>query len=120
MIDLFAAAKQLQHFCDGQGWRSCFIGGIPVLRWGEPRVTLAVDLTVMAGFGGENRFIDALLGAYSPRIDGARAFAERYRVLLLTTPGGVGIDVSLAALPFEERVVNRATSFSFGGGFGAA
>jgi len=53
MINLFEAARQLQVFCDGQGWRSCFIGGLAVQRWGEPRVTLDADLTVLAGLGGE-------------------------------------------------------------------
>jgi hypothetical protein len=106
----------LQVFCDGQGWRSCFIGGLAVQRWGEPRVTLDVDITVMAGFGVEGAFIDALLAAYPARIKDARQFAHRYRVLLLRTPDGVGIDVSLGALPFEERVISRATLFSFGSG----
>jgi hypothetical protein len=116
MIDLFEAARQLQAFCDGQGWRSCLIGGLAVQRWGEPRATLDVDLTVLAGFGGEGRFIDALLAAYSARIGDAREFATRHRVVLLRTPDGVGIDVSLGALPFEERVISRASLFSFGPG----
>jgi hypothetical protein len=116
MIDLFEAARQLQAFCDGQGWRSCVIGGLAVQRWGEPRVTLDVDLTVMAGFGSEGRFLDALLAAYPARIEDAAEFARRHRVLLLRTLDGVGIDVSLGALPFEERVVSRATLFSFGPG----
>jgi len=116
MNGLFEAARQLQVFCDGQGWRSCFIGGLAVQRWGEPRVTLDVDLTVLAGFGGEDRIIDPLLAAYLPRIEDARSFARRNRVLLLKTPDGVGIDVSLGALPFEERVIDRATLFSAGPG----
>ena len=116
MIALFETACQLQMFCDRQGWRSCFIGGIAVQRWGEPRVTRDVDLTLLAGFGGEDKFIDALTGVYSPRIADARDFARRNRVLLLQSPDGVGIDVSLGALPFEEHLVRRATSFSFGPG----
>jgi len=32
---------------------------------------------------------------------------------LLGSATGVGIDVSLAALPYEERVVERATNFEF-------
>ena len=56
MIDLFETAIQLQFFCDRQGWRSCFIGGIAVQRWGEPRVTRDVDLTLLTGLGGEDRF----------------------------------------------------------------
>ena len=62
MIDLFSTASELQSFCDRQGWRSCFIGGVAVQRWGEPRVTRDVDLTLMAGFGEEDHFIQTLLG----------------------------------------------------------
>jgi hypothetical protein len=40
-------------------------------------------------------------------------FALETRVLLLKTRGGVDIDVSLGALPFEESVVRRATPFQF-------
>jgi hypothetical protein len=64
MIDLFEAARELQVFCDSRCWRSCFIGGIAVLRWGEPRVTRDVDLTLLTGFGAEDIFIDALLAVY--------------------------------------------------------
>ena len=116
MIDLFETAIQLQDFCDRQGWRSCFIGGIAVQRWGEPRVTRDVDLTLLAGFGAEDAFIDVLLGAYAARTEDARDLARRHRVLLLITPGGVGLDVSLGGLPFEEELVRRATTFSFGPG----
>lgn len=114
MIDIFAAAVGLQAFCDRQGWRSCFIGGIAVQRWGEPRVTRDVDLTLLTGFGDEAEFVDPLLGEYSGRIPDAREFAIRHRVLLLRSEDGVGIDISLAALPFEERIVENATSFIFG------
>ena len=116
MIGLFETARELQAFCDQQGWRSCFIGGIAVQRWGEPRVTRDVDLTLLTGFGGEDPFIDTLLASYAARIGDAREFARQRRVLLLRTADGVGIDISLGALPFEERVVSRATPFSFGPG----
>jgi hypothetical protein len=116
MIGIFETARQLQRFCDQRGWRSCVIGGIAVQRWSEPRLTRDVDLTLLAGFGAEDAFIDALLTAYPARIDNAKDFARRYRVLLLGTPEGVGIDISLGALAFEESVVRRASIFSFGPG----
>lgn len=116
MNELLEAARQLQDFCDGQGWRSSFIGGIAVQRWGEPRVTRAVDLTLLTGFGVEGDFIDQLLAAYRGRIADAGAFAGRHRAVLLQTAGGVGIDVSLGGLPFEDGMVSRATNFSFGPG----
>src|SRR5580693_2061709 len=113
MIDLFETAGGLQAFCDRQGWRSCFIGGIAVQRWGEPRVTRDVDLTLLAGFGGESGFVDTLLEAYPGRIEGARDFAIRNRVVLLSSPDGVGIDISLGALSFENEMVSRASIYSF-------
>ena len=116
MIKLFETARQLQAFCDGNGWRSCCIGGIAVQRWGNPRVTLDVDLTLLTGFGGEEPFVKALLAQYAARVENAAAFARRNRVLLLKSADGVGIDVSLGALPFEECVVNRASTFAFGPG----
>ena len=107
MNGLFRAARQLQEFCDARGWRSCFIGGLAVQRWGQPRLTVDVDLTLLAGFGNEAAFVDPLLAAYEGRIPDARYFALRHRVLLLRSAGGAGIDISLGALPFEESGAAR-------------
>jgi hypothetical protein len=116
MIDLFESARQLQDFCDRQGWSSCFIGGIAVLRWGEPRVTRDIDLNVLTGFGGEDRVIETFLANYAARLPDSREFARRNRILLLSTQSGTGIDVSLGALPFEELLTSRATDFTFAPG----
>ena len=45
-----------------------------------------------------------------------RNFALRARVLLLKTGGGIGIDVALGALPFENLVIEHATDFEFAPG----
>jgi hypothetical protein len=108
---IFAAALDLQARCRGEGWRFCFIGGVAVQRWGEPRLTQDVDLTLLTGFGREEAFVDPLLGVFAPRRPDAREFALRYRVLLLEGQSGVPLDVSLGAMPFEERAVLRASEF---------
>jgi len=113
MNGLFGVAAELQSFCDRQGWRCCFIGGLAVLRWGEPRVTRDVDLALVAGFGSEERFISPLLASYNARIEDAADFARRHRVLLLESSSRVAIDISLAAFPFEEQMIDRATPFEF-------
>ncbi len=105
MNDLLDIARELQSFCDQQGWNSCIIGGLAVLRWGEPRVTRDVDLTLLTGFGAEETFVSTLLAQYRARVADPTAFARKNRVLLLQTVEGVGIDISLGALPFEECVV---------------
>lgn len=110
---VLAAADDVQRFCRQQQWQFCFIGGVAVQRWGEPRLTQDVDLTVLTGLGNEARFIDALLDAFTARRSDAREFALRHRVLLVRTGSGVDVDVALGALPFEERTVRRSSSWEW-------
>lgn len=111
MNPIFAAAREIQEFCRERGWRFCIIGGLAVQRWGEPRLTRDVDVTLLTGFGGEPAFIDELLARFSPRLPDARDFALRNRVVLVSSSDGVPIDIALGAMPFEEEAVSRATAF---------
>jgi hypothetical protein len=113
VIDLFRAAEDVQELCLRQRWRFCFIGGLAIQRWGETRVTKDVDLTLLTGFGGEERYIEELLRHFAPRRADAKEFALVNRVLLLESPTGIGIDIALGGLPYEELVVTRATTFEF-------
>ncbi len=113
MNTLFRLAAEVQDFCHLQNWRFCFIGGIAVLRWSEPRLTDDVDLTLLTGFGREEEFIDPLLERFDGRIEGARDFALQKRVLLLTSKDGIAIDIALAAFPFEQSAVKRASEYEF-------
>ena len=63
-------------------------------RWGEPRLTQDVDVTLLTGFGAEESYIDALLARYQGRRPDAKAFALQYRVLLLRSPKNIGIDIA--------------------------
>lgn len=113
METIFEAARELQGYCDQRGWRSCFIGGIAVQRWGEVRVTRDVDLTLLTGFGTETSYVESLLTGYASRHADPLQFALIARVLLLNSAGGIGLDISLGALPFEEHMIDRATCFEF-------
>ena len=116
MNPLFEAAEEFQAFAVSRGWRFCFIGGLAVIRWGESRMTRDVDLSLLTGFGGEAAWVDPLLDVFAARDPGAREFALRHRTLLLTAANGVPLDVCLAALPFEERMVGRAGPFAYAPG----
>jgi len=113
MIRLLSVAKELQDFCQEQNWRFCFIGGLALQRWGEPRVTKDADLIVLTSFLEEEDYVDALLSNFEPRRPDAREFALRHRVLLLKEKTGVPMDVSLAGLPFEEGVIERSSLSEF-------
>lgn len=114
--ELLRAAGALETVLKRNGWRFCFIGGVAVQRWGLPRFTQDLDLTLLTGFGDEEKFIDALLKELNPRRPDAREFALRSRVLLAQTHDGMDVDVALGALPFEERCVARASVWPLGDG----
>lgn len=98
-----------------RGWRFCFIGGLAVLRWGEPRLTRDVDLTILAPPGTDADVIDGLLGRFEPRLEDARSFGFTNRVVLVRTANGTPIDVALGALDFEARTVARSSQWEIDG-----
>lgn len=113
MIELVKSAQRIQRFLEFRKWRFCFIGGLAVLRWGEPRLTGDIDITLLTGFGGEREYIDALTAKYQARQPGMREFATRNRVLLLVSPEGFPVDVALGALPFEETMIERSSLYQY-------
>lgn len=107
---LLEAAREIQEFCESRRWRFCFIGGIAVQHWGEARVTRDADLTIFTGIGDEPRHIDDLLGRFEARVPEPRDFALKHRVVLLRASNGVPLDISLGALPFEDKAVAGSRS----------
>ena len=117
MLDpILSAAGELENFCAERRWRFCFIGGIAVQRWGEPRFMAHADLTLLSGFGQEETFISALCAHFGPRRKDAVEFALRHRVVLIQAQNGTPLDVALGAVPFEIDAVRRATPFEIGEG----
>src|SRR6478609_9761649 len=93
------------------------IGGVAASLLGRPRVTKDVDLVALADDGDVPRLLS--LGhehGFEPRVADAIAFAKVSRVLLLKhEPSGIEIDLSLAGLPFEREVIERAVERSVRG-----
>lgn len=110
------AAAEITSFCAGRGWRACVIGGLAAIRWGRPRATRDVDFSLWTGLGEESPFVEALLAEFQSRIPTARQLALDNRVLLISASNGVPVDVALAGIAFEERMLDRATSHSYARG----
>jgi len=113
MNTLFAAAKEVCDFMKARKWKYCIIGGLAVQRWGEPRLTLDADITLLTEIGDEERYVRELLGTFHPRIPDALEFALSRRVLLIKTSSGKDIDISLGALLFEVTMIRRAIQQEF-------
>jgi len=91
------------------------IGGIAVQRWGEPRFTEDVDVTVLAPSGEEEMVVRKLISAFRPRIEDALDFALRNRVCLVQVRG-IPVDISLGLPGYEEEVMRRAVESDLGCG----
>ena len=65
---LLQAGARVEQIFDRHGWQFCFIGGVANFRWGTPRLTNDLDLTLLTGFGAEERYD----GTPGPPRDGPR------------------------------------------------
>ena len=113
MKGLFKCAREVELFLQAKNWKFCFIGGLALQRWGRQRLTRDVDLTILTGYGDEEHYITGLLKNFKGRRTDAAEFALRNRVVLLEDSSGIGIDVSLGAMFFEESAIARASQFEF-------
>jgi hypothetical protein len=116
MTPLLAAALELQSFFQARNWEFCVIGGLAVHRWGNPRMTKDVDLTLLTGFGNEEFYVDEILAHFRPRRPDSRQLALMARVLLINASNAIPVDVALGALDYETHAVQRATPFEFAPG----
>lgn len=108
MTDVFQVAAWVCQELDGLSLPYAVIGGIALQVWGETRVTRDVDISLLTGFGDEYAAVSRLIGAFPPRRADALEFALTNRVLLCQSPEGIGIDIGLAAFPYEEAAIRRS------------
>lgn len=115
-VGVIGAGREVQDRLSRAGFRFCFIGGVALQRWGEPRFTQDVDLTLLCPFGQEIAVASAIAKLLPPRMAGAVEFASESRVFLARTSDGTPVDIVFGAVDFELRCVERASPFDFGGG----
>ncbi len=106
---ILEAAREVQLVLERERAEFCFVNGLAIQRWGEPRFTNDADLNWLTRFVEDERWVDLLISRFAARYPDAREFALTRRVLLLRASNGVGIDISLGAIDFEIRSVGRAT-----------
>ncbi len=113
---LLEAALEIQTQLEEYHARFCFIGGVAVQRWGEPRFTKDADLSLLTGFVEDEKWTDLILGKFEARYPEAREFALQRRVVLVRSSNGTDLDISLGGLPFERNCIERASRWVFAEG----
>jgi len=106
----------VQHLLERFGNQGVIIGGVAASVLGAPRLTADVVAVLLLSVSRLPKLLEVAgeLGLV-PRIADAEQFARRNRVvLLLHRESGIGVDVSLGMLPFEEEVVARSSVYHLG------
>lgn len=105
------AAWEVHTFLSGRGISYVIIGGMAVQRWGEPRFTLDVDMTVAAPLDDQDSLVRTIVERFPSRIEDPIAFARQSRVVLVRASNGCPVDLSLALPGYEEEVMRRAVDY---------
>jgi predicted nucleotidyltransferase len=91
------------------------IGGLANVVSGEPRATLAIDVTVWALEPQVPAAIELLGRDFRILVEQPADFIDRTRVLPLESANGVRIDVIFGLLSFEQNAIARAMTVEMAG-----
>lgn len=105
------ATWEVHTFFSELGVPYAIIGGMAVQRWGEPRFTQDVDVTVAAPPDDLEGFVRAIVARFTSRVEDAVTFARRTRVVLVRASNSCGVDISLALPGYEDEVMRRAVDY---------
>lgn len=111
MNRLIEAALELHAFLTRHAVPYAIIGGVAVQAWGEPRLTVDLDLTVITPPEGTAAFVALVLQQFTPRVSDPVAFARRTCVILIRASNGCHVDISLGVPGYEEEVIRRAVDY---------
>jgi len=90
------------------------IGGLANAKWGRPRATLDIDITIWAQDHEIKHIIAMFQETYTLRVEKPIEFVKETRVLPIKTPEKQQIDIVFGALPFEKQAIERAVKVKIG------
>jgi hypothetical protein len=112
---LEAAVVDVVSHLEGHRVPYMVIGGFANLYWGRPRLTQDVDIKIEVAESAWADLIANLRQQFSLLAGDPLGFLRETRVIPLATRGGVGVDLVLVGLPYEEEAIRRAVGVDIGG-----
>lgn len=110
MSSLEQALALLHDALSAQGIPYMVIGGLANARWGVPRATLDVDVTVHVEEGGIPRVVGDLARRFACPVEDGVTFVARTRVLPLVI-SETKVDLIFSLLPYEREAIGRAIPY---------
>lgn len=108
IVDLAAVLTEL-------GTRAALIVGFAVSLRAEPRFTQDIDALLWQGNLHLEHILQVLRAhGFAPNAKDPVAFASKFLVFPATHPTGCPIDLTLARIPYERQVIDRAEMVQIG------
>jgi hypothetical protein len=111
MLPIYEAAWEMHLFLSRKKIPYVVIGGLAVQKWGQPRLTRDLDLTISVPIEKTEQFIETITQHFKARVSDLREFARQTRVLPIYASNGRNMDVSLALPGYEDLLMQRAQPF---------
>lgn len=111
MIPVLEAAWEVHEFLTRIGVPYAIIGGFAVQYWGEPRLTVDVDVTVSAPPDDPEALVRTIVTHFPSRVEDPIPFARRSRMVLVRASNGCPVDISLALPGYEDEVMRRTVNY---------
>lgn len=108
MNKLEDALKDIQNFLKARGVPYMIIGGIGNLVWGEPRMTVDIDITIHISDVKERDFIKEIGSKFRILAGNPDDFVKKTRVLPIEIIENVKGDIIFAGLDYEKMAIERA------------
>ena len=108
MNKLEDALKDIQNFLKARGVPYMIIGGIGNLVWGEPRMTVDIDITVHISDANERDFIKEAGSKFKVLVGNPDEFVKKTRVLPIEITENVRGDIIFSGLEYEKMAIGRA------------
>ncbi len=112
---LEAALVDISSFLSEQRIAYMVIGGFANLHWGRPRLTEDLDITVQVPDSDLPGFVARLGKRYQLLADEPLRFAQETRVVPITTPASVRVDLILSGMLYEQQAIRRAVAVPVAG-----
>ena len=108
-----SALRNITNLFDSNNIKYMVIGGLANAKWGLPRATIDIDITLWTS-DREIENLIFLLKDYTLLVDNPLEFIFETRVLPVKTKSYQRIDLIFGSLPFEENAINRAVKVKIG------
>jgi len=109
-----SSLRNIADLLDNNKIEYMVIGGIANVKWGNPRATLDIDITIWIPDEKIKNLLSVLAIEHTLLVENPLEFISKTRALPVKNSKNQRIDLIFGSLPFEENAIKRAVKVQIG------